>query len=798
MKIKICVLLFIFLYFNLIVGVEASTVSAPCAGCIHVVDVNTDALGGWPFDRTVFGVVETNEKAYCIQPGLEYSTGDYYPVEEYAIENCSSSNESFHCGLASIMQAASANPLSDYRVDYRALVTALRLWTFYKSNLGGDGHVQQYYNTTKTIFKDTAHDIIDNNYAGTSKPPGTIPSRIYATAEPGNTIVKTAFDLFKKCANGSLPAVRKNKVTLNKTSINLSKGSDTIVFTTNYTNQTIVNVEASYGINAYIIEKKVSGNKYLITVKVEGGCSQTSEGSFSLKLTASGPGASLANIKMYRPGDTSHQIMMVYSGTDTVSNFNFGIAKCSTVNPNCCSNLNVSNNAPTNCENSSSGTISDPQMDCIMNACAANQSKQKDYENASYISSGNSSKYCTLYCREDISLEFMKKVDATPQKFFQYPYQGKVDFSLLNTVSATSTKQCTSVINYDKWSADYFTANDEILKYGYQRNTDQYNAWVAKRTQLLTDIENCNLYTTQPAYKKIVEDYPKNFQDQVTFTYEDPEYGTSAVIGKKAQTANNVLKFCAGCLSTNSLTSNTTKNIEYWTCTNGSCSNSGTTVPANTLADLRTTINVDYYQSKEFYTQAYTGEVKAIEEASSNPENYQQLPLYIYPIGLRTLEGKYWVEFDYKNIGDKNRPSGIQIKPNPYKCYYEVKKDQNQETCVTCDKDGRTYFYRNIDLNTIFPGDRDRGSNWVGAVSTVKEIQNVGNDIWLETPSYNFTLTPTNIQKIKEYNKVKELTRGYLDMSLKCNGFSKCKSDFLTSIVTDGYASKADLTGRDD
>lgn len=137
-------------------------------------------------------------------------------------------------------------------------------------------------------------------------------------------------------------------------------------------------------------------------------------------------------------------------------------------------------------------------------------------------------------------------------------------------------------------------------------------------------------------------------------------------------------------------------------------------------------------------------------------------------------------------------------------------------TCTNCIFDGykTTYGYRTVSLNNLFPnGISGRGYNWSGekisnqkSSDTKKEIEEAGDSIY-ETPQYSYTLTPSNMKNIRDYNdEVGSFTNstvpskysvksGINDSAIYCesvpynNGITyniNCKSSFLDIIGSTG------------
>lgn len=77
-------------------------------------------------------------------------------------------------------------------------------------------------------------------------------------------------------------------------------------------------------------------------------------------------------------------------------------------------------------------------------------------------------------------------------------------------------------------------------------------------------------------------------------------------------------------------------------------------------------------------------------------------------------------------------------------------------TCENCIFDGgkAVYSYRTVTLNDLFPnGSSGRSYNWNSAKgrATIEAIEADGDEIY-QTPQYSYTLSPTNMRNIREYN----------------------------------------------
>lgn len=117
------------------------------------------------------------------------------------------------------------------------------------------------------------------------------------------------------------------------------------------------------------------------------------------------------------------------------------------------------------------------------------------------------------------------------------------------------------------------------------------------------------------------------------------------------------------------------------------------------------------------------------------------------------------------------------------------------------DGGGLNIIYRTISLNDPFPGEhgegRDSGANWDGTATVLGTkmsfidayiTNNRGvttEDVYQETPMYQFTLTPANIRAIRKYNR--STGNDYNDYNFECSNGKYCKSEFLEEGIGNGY-----------
>lgn len=308
------------------------------------------------------------------------------------------------------------------------------------------------------------------------------------------------------------------------------------------------------------------------------------------------------------------------------------------------------------------------------------------------------------------------------------------------------------------------------------------------------------------------------FDPDITYSY-DEDYYMNNLIGSNNQfveaedsrTSSLDEEFCSG--ASCSVTSKT-KSYTYPTCNNSGCYSTTEVFPANTNVNKTASISASYKPATVFYTMQSTGAMATRKIA----DNYTRVGR-VFPVRVTTPEGQYQYTLNYRNIGqynDNNRLGRLTGASsyngrtsvfetlgysNEFVCHYDVYED----ICEDCpdpstgrpgggpggtNPGGITYFYRPISLYDVFPNSlndtsgkhylsesRNPGRNWLtnkGAY-TQQVIERNNSDAYKES-EYSFTLTPANMQAIREYNK----THKYNDFTLVCNseGYD-CISTFL-------------------
>lgn len=254
----------------------------------------------------------------------------------------------------------------------------------------------------------------------------------------------------------------------------------------------------------------------------------------------------------------------------------------------------------------------------------------------------------------------------------------------------------------------------------------------------------------------------------------------------------------------------TTDNINYWTCTgsetSAKCTKNTLVIPKNKLANIVVETETIHYQDAEFYTQVFTG------KTSTNKDNvgyWIELDKHIFPVGVTRLTGNYGIKLDYSNLGESGKPNNRHMSDGNYTCSYDVINEltiydcnDGYHVCYPCSGteeqcEGYNYgtglgvYFRNINLSDIFPNSkfspnysnvnsntRNIGQNWLttNAIQVINEIQKYGENVWTnKEPMYSITLSHDAMKTIRNHNSLYD----YLNYSIDCDENLRCTSNFL-------------------
>lgn len=362
----------------------------------------------------------------------------------------------------------------------------------------------------------------------------------------------------------------------------------------------------------------------------------------------------------------------------------------------------------------------------------------------------------------------------------------------------------------------------------YNGEEGEYKNAKTTRDNLIDQIKSCNFVEDFAAYKGVMKYDPNNtiginYEELYKFKEEwNIEIGKvnteNEVVSRTYSDSSDWSSFCSkdcnGDLSNLSRSSNDTT-LDYWNCGgtgyDKTCKNIKVPVPQNRLANIEVQREDDYYQSNEFYVQAYTGKIATKAGETGYWFELAENKNHLYPVSSVRETGTYDIEVTYSNLGDRKN-STIKMADGQYSCSYDVineltiydcNDNYDDHTCkcldgTDCSKNvdgqlGMGVYYRTISLNDVFPhssysptvggtinvNTRNIGKNWTTtkAAQVVKEIQSIGDNLIVDKkPQYVIKLTPSIMKQIRKHND----KTTYLDNSIyKCDNNSICYSSFL-------------------
>lgn len=414
---------------------------------------------------------DNGSDAFCVNPGRAFSEQTYVKSEEYNVSDCKTSNNSYYCALASVFANYSS-------ADYLAKLTALRLISGAYNQGGGWWDSSEKSTYAADIYAKTANEIMNGTFVIKSVATKT---GILYDRDNTNGSFREGVEIFKSVMNGFEIWAPSAKV--------VSKSYDgsqvTLNIETNFDGiSTISNVTYNgYNVNYSAAECSNSSSKTCMTVTFNLDSSQVTNCKNKIRIFYDKiDSKAISSVYLYTASqNVGNQQMVVYdtSGetyvdvsicpdnpTPNVCRYENGkyygkdgrevdeetyAKECATT----CPNTKIEYNMPKDCEDDgTNGTISDPTMCTIMNSISSvKNSYKKDYGN----------EYCTVYCRESLKFTFMDKETAIAGRYFNHNVESyKTNKQYLSTV-ILSTRQCSSIIDYDKWKKAYDSANLNVL-----------------------------------------------------------------------------------------------------------------------------------------------------------------------------------------------------------------------------------------------------------------------------------------------------------------------------------------------
>lgn len=507
-------------------------------------------------------------------------------------------------------------------------------------------------------------------------------------------------------------------------------------------------------------------------------------------------------------------------------------------NLDCCSYGIVKPDSVINCEDKETVELNDPTICQIAGSC--DEGKKNKYE----YSINN---YCKVFCREDYDFNFMGKQNVIAGRQFVYGVDHKLETEHSLSTSIYVTKTCYSEIDYEGWENEYNILKNKLNKtidaletkqnknQNANNEINEYKTAEANLNEHIAKIKNCNFELDEETLKKVeIADitsdkidisYDSQFDDLIDIDVTNVDNGKKH---KYCYEGNCTFEdLCKECNDTIDVTNwnDTTSTIElsYNICnTSGGkyyCNNeTKVNIPNNSMATVKFEKEAQFYQSRKFYTQPYTG-IIATEDTKTDEGIWIKLQDYAYPIEINKPDGKYDVLVNVGKISN--------INSFKYECSYQTFNDTLKYVCgaenccmiidgVYYGKDGSKtdyatyvkecenasslgFVYRSVDLQNLFPNDRAKGSNWNGKTNLITAIEELGNDVWQKEPQYVIELTPNNIKEIRKYND--SVNGIYTNNTLVCDENLNCTSKFLTDMLKvtgqNKYATNVSLRGRD-
>lgn len=321
-------------------------------------------------------------------------------------------------------------------------------------------------------------------------------------------------------------------------------------------------------------------------------------------------------------------------------------------------------------------SIEDPSMNCIINMCYDGQQNQYDYSEKY----GVNTKYCKLYCRDEVRFYLANKTKVYTGMQFRYDVGGKLkkdgiikeqidtnDYKYLTSV-VREERHCTSIIDYDSWKQDFNKAT----------NNDD-------REQLIYDLENCNLYdvddinvtkyyedaklivnadgskskyTTVGYIKKTLKCEGNGNDDScasMELEYNSKySFGINEYAKDEGQVVSEV-KYCSGDNCYKYECPYATSNLTYkervakcdaWSKTEEAefdpdgenqtttISYKNLTIPTNQYAAIIISDEVDFSNPIKYKTKVYTGDIEKMEENEELKDGYTQIGKNSFPVEL--------------------------------------------------------------------------------------------------------------------------------------------------------------------
>ena len=306
------------------------------------------------------------------------------------------------------------------------------------------------------------------------------------------------------------------------------------------------------------------------------------------------------------------------------------------------------------------------------------------------------------------------------------------------------------------------------------------------------------------------------FDPKVTFKYNEAyKDQINGELTQKSKTTGGSETYCSGDISDDyTCTSGASSSVQTTTtntviCNTNGCQSVTVNISNANYVQKSKTASATYEPDHDFATYTPYGTIKFKNPAcKGNDCLWSKLPENALPVSMITKTGVFPFVINFSNIGQDNKTGALgrlmgastsvlteydKLDENVrcpigstsetmsqnagYVCHYltncdnckftctdknncefiqrECTDDNCTLTCKNCLFDGETnnFTYRTVSVNNLNPNTRSLGYNWsnVKGEATKKEIEATSDTIY-EKPQYSYTLTPTNLKNIREYN----------------------------------------------
>ena len=409
-------------------------------------------------------------EAYCLHPGRKGPGSGgltYYEDEEFDVSNCNS-NFTHECGLATILAESLANGYS-----YLATETALKLYAAYSVDAasemsGSDGwyDASTGLTTRAKIYQNTAHAVMESgynvdNYSQCLNSSGEFKDNcaniLYAEGSVGADL-KAGIELFKKVMSGGGESKWEPEIDLANTDRD-DNGNVTFTLNTNFNSNTVITIPNS--VSGYPINSSISNCDSGCTITITINVPSAEECILiNFDIIFQDPRYTLGSIKRYKPAGAQAQYFLTYSTESIENKYPIQYEWCEGENDDCCPDMRIQENIPLTCDESTEGSVEDPEMCTIIKAC--DKGKQASYDFTSEF--GLNKEYCTVYCREKIDFTFMDRTEVIAGRQFKYDVNSRIATTQMLSTVIYGTRDCTSPeIKYEKWESDYLAADNAVI-----------------------------------------------------------------------------------------------------------------------------------------------------------------------------------------------------------------------------------------------------------------------------------------------------------------------------------------------